>query len=131
MLDVRRMGSPRRDHQRVDHRRGPQPGLHASAISQQLSALGREAGTELLERVGRGVRPTPAGALLSEHAETPALLARAEAALAELKEGRTGRVSIRYFATAGASLVPPGSPPSAASTPACTSTSSSSSPTTP
>ncbi|WP_410639537.1 LysR family transcriptional regulator [Amycolatopsis sp. lyj-346] len=83
-------------------------GYTPSAISQQLSALEREAGTALLERVGRGVRPTPAGALLSEHAETLSTeLAKAEAALTELKEGRIGRVSIRYFATAGASLVPP------------------------
>ena len=83
-------------------------GYTPSAISQQLSALEREAGTELLERVGRGVRPTPAGSLLSEHAETLSTeLAKAEAALTELKEGRIGRVAIRYFATAGASLVPP------------------------
>ena len=83
-------------------------GYTPSAISQQLSALEREAGIELLERVGRGVRPTLAGALLSEHAETLSTeLAKAEAALSELKAGRTGRFSIRYFATAGASLVPP------------------------
>jgi len=83
-------------------------GYTPSAISQQLSALEREAGTALLERVGRGVRATPAGALLSEHAETLSTeLAKAEAALTELKEGRIGRVAIRYFATAGASLVPP------------------------
>ena len=83
-------------------------GYTPSAISQQLSALEREAGIELLERVGRGVRPTLAGALLSEHAETlSAELAKAEAALGELKAGRTGRLSIHYFATAGASLVPP------------------------
>ena len=83
-------------------------GYTPSAISQQLSALEREAGTELLERVGRGVRPTAAGALLSEHAETlSSELAKAEAALTELKEGRIGRVAIRYFSTAGASLVAP------------------------
>ncbi|WP_158881109.1 LysR family transcriptional regulator [Amycolatopsis anabasis] len=83
-------------------------GYTPSAISQQLSTLEREAGVELLERVGRGVRPTPAGTLLSEHAEImSAQLARAEAALAELKDGRTGRLGIRYFATAGARLVPP------------------------
>jgi DNA-binding transcriptional LysR family regulator len=82
-------------------------GYTPSAISQQLSTLEREAGVELLERVGRGVRPTPAGSLLSEHAETlSGQLAKAEAALTELKEGRTGKLAIRYFATAGASLVP-------------------------
>ncbi|WP_026360368.1 LysR family transcriptional regulator [Amycolatopsis nigrescens] len=83
-------------------------GYTPSAISQQLSTLEREAGTALLERVGRGVRPTPAGTLLSEHAETVSeQLAKAEAALNELKDGRGGRLAIRYFATAGARLVPP------------------------
>ncbi|TWE24068.1 DNA-binding transcriptional LysR family regulator [Prauserella muralis] len=83
-------------------------GYTPSAISQQLSALEREAGTVLLERAGRGVRPTPAGSLLSEHAELLSTqLAKAEAALADLKNGRTGRLAIRYFATAGAALVPP------------------------
>ncbi|WP_409466844.1 LysR family transcriptional regulator [Amycolatopsis sp. GA6-003] len=82
-------------------------GYTPSAISQQLAVLEREAGTPLLERVGRGVQPTPAGTLLSEHAETlSAELARAEAALTELKEGRTGKLAIRYFATAGATMVP-------------------------
>ncbi|NIH82598.1 LysR family transcriptional regulator [Amycolatopsis viridis] len=83
-------------------------GYTPSAISQQLSTLEREAGALLLERVGRGVRPTPAGALLSEHAEALSVqLSQAEAELADLKAGRTGRLAIRYFATAGASLVPP------------------------
>ena len=83
-------------------------GYTPSAISQQLAALEREVGTDLLERVGRGVRPTPAGALLSQHAETLATqLAKAEAELSDLKAGRTGRLTIRYFATAGAALVPP------------------------
>jgi DNA-binding transcriptional LysR family regulator len=83
-------------------------GYTPSAISQQLSTLEREAGVALLERIGRGVRPTPAGILLSEHAEVmSAQLSKAEAALTELKQGRTGRLAIRYFATAGASLVPP------------------------
>ncbi|MFF0146746.1 DNA-binding transcriptional LysR family regulator [Amycolatopsis sulphurea] len=82
-------------------------GYTPSAISQQLAVLEREAGTPLLERVGRGVRPTPAGTLLSGHAEAlSAELARAETALTELKEGRTGKLAIRYFATAGASMVP-------------------------
>jgi DNA-binding transcriptional LysR family regulator len=83
-------------------------GYTPSAISQQLSVLEREAGTALLERVGRGVRPTAAGQLLTEHA---AILSRnlteAESALRDLKEGRTGNLSVRYFATAGVALVPP------------------------
>jgi len=37
-----------------------------SAVSQQLSALEREAGVPLLERTGRTVALTPAGHLLDE-----------------------------------------------------------------
>jgi DNA-binding transcriptional LysR family regulator len=83
-------------------------GYSPSAISQQLAVLEREAGVPLLERVGRGVRPTAAGRLLTEHA---AILSKnltdAETALRDLKEGRTGHLSVRYFSTAGVALVPP------------------------
>jgi len=82
-------------------------GYTPSAISQQLSTLEREAGTVLLERAGRGVRPTAAGTVLAEHAGVVSKqLAKAEAALADVRDGRTGRLSIRYFATAGAALLP-------------------------
>ncbi|WP_054052069.1 LysR family transcriptional regulator [Alloactinosynnema sp. L-07] len=83
-------------------------GYTPSAISQQVAALEKQAGITLLERVGRGVRPTAAGRLLTEHAAVISKnLAEAETALADLRAGRTGRLGIRYFATAGAALVPP------------------------
>jgi len=83
-------------------------GYTPSAVSQQIAALEKQAGVALLERVGRGVRPTAAGLLLTEHAATISRnVAEAETALAELRAGRTGLLSIRYFATAGASLVAP------------------------
>lgn len=83
-------------------------GYTPSAISQQVAALEKEAGTELLERVGRGVRPTAAGLLLTEYADTIGRqVAEAETALGDLLAGRTGRLSVRYFATAGAHLVAP------------------------
>ena len=83
-------------------------GYTPSAVSQHLAALEREAGTPLLERAGRGVRPTAAGALLAEHATAVlARLAEAEAALADLVAGRIGRLGVMFFPTAGASLVPP------------------------
>ncbi len=83
-------------------------GYTPSAISQQVAALEKEAGTALLERVGRGVRPTAAGRLLTEHAaEISRNIAEAETALADLREGRTGTLGVRYFATAGASVVAP------------------------
>jgi len=53
-----------------------------SAVSQQLGILEREAGVQLLERAGRGVRLTDPALVLVGHAE--ALLARA--ALAEAAE---------------------------------------------
>ncbi|MFF7444811.1 MULTISPECIES: LysR substrate-binding domain-containing protein [unclassified Streptomyces] len=83
-------------------------GYTPSAVSQQIAALEKETGTDLLERVGRGVRPTAAGLLLTEYADTISRqVAEAETALADLLAGRTGRLSVRYFATAGASLVAP------------------------
>ncbi|MDX2907604.1 LysR family transcriptional regulator [Streptomyces griseiscabiei] len=83
-------------------------GYTPSAISQQIAALEKEAGTALLERVGRGVRPTEAGLLLTEYADTIGRqVAEAQTALADLRAGRTGRLAVRYFATAGAPLVAP------------------------
>jgi DNA-binding transcriptional LysR family regulator len=82
-------------------------GYTPSAISQQIATLEKEARTVLLERVGRGVRPTAAGQLLADHAAViSAQLAEAEAALADLRAGRTGSLSVRYFSTAGAGLLP-------------------------
>ncbi|MFD1939705.1 LysR substrate-binding domain-containing protein [Nonomuraea mangrovi] len=83
-------------------------GYTPSAISQQVAVLEKEAGMTLLERVGRGVQPTVAGRLLTEHAAIISRqLAEAETALADLRAGRTGRLTIRYFATAGATLMAP------------------------
>ncbi|MFR9731470.1 LysR family transcriptional regulator [Saccharopolyspora sp. MS10] len=83
-------------------------GYTPSAISQQIATLEREAGTPLLEKAGRGVRPTPAGRLLAERAtELAGLLADAEAELADLRAGRTGLLRLRYFNTAGVGLIPP------------------------
>ncbi|MFI1510329.1 LysR family transcriptional regulator [Streptomyces sp. NPDC020597] len=83
-------------------------GYTPSAVSQQVAALEKQAGTALLERVGRGVRPTAAGLLLTEHAALiSAAVSQAETALADLRAGRTGRLSVRYFATAGSTLMAP------------------------
>src|SRR2546423_12165765 len=83
-------------------------GYTPSAVSQQIAALERQAGVPLLERVGRGVRPTAAGRLLTEHAAIIGKhVAEAERALADLRDGRTGRLAMQYFPTAGLALVPP------------------------
>ncbi|MFJ6406916.1 LysR family transcriptional regulator [Streptomyces hydrogenans] len=83
-------------------------GYTPSAVSQQVAALEKEAGTPLLERVGRGVRPTAAGLLLSRYAaDIGARLAEAETALADLRAGRTGRLTLHYFASVGPTLLAP------------------------
>ncbi|MCR3746345.1 LysR family transcriptional regulator [Lentzea californiensis] len=83
-------------------------GYTPSAISQQVAGLEKQAGMPLLERVGRGIRPTAAGRLLTEHAGRLAeQLAEAESALTALRNGCAGVLRVRYFATAGAALVPP------------------------
>jgi DNA-binding transcriptional LysR family regulator len=82
-------------------------GYTPSAVSQHVAALEREAGAVLLEKAGRGVRPTAAALLLTDVADDVlGRLADAEGALAALREGRTGRVHLTSFPSAGASLVP-------------------------
>jgi DNA-binding transcriptional LysR family regulator len=78
-----------------------------SAVSQQLSALEREAGLPLLERTGRRVTLTPAGRNLVRHAE--AVLERLEQAAAELvdaRHGLAGPLRIGTFPTATRAIVP-------------------------
>src|ERR1700757_186401 len=79
-----------------------------SAVSQHVAALERETGTQLLERIGRRVRPTPAGAHLAGYAgEILSRVADAESALGALTDGRTGRIRLASFGSAGTGLVPP------------------------
>lgn len=79
----------------------------SSAVSQQVAALQRETGLTLLERAGRGVRPTPAGQRLAA-ASGDALrsLARLGALVRDLREGKTGHVTIGHFASAGLAWMP-------------------------
>ncbi|MFC4372829.1 LysR family transcriptional regulator [Nocardia halotolerans] len=79
-----------------------------SAVSQQLTALEREAGVPLLERTGRRVALTPAAHLLVGHTET--ILAALEHADAELACARTdlvGTLRIGAFPTAARRLLSP------------------------
>ncbi|HEV2638816.1 MAG TPA: LysR substrate-binding domain-containing protein [Actinocrinis sp.] len=78
-----------------------------SAVSQQLSALEREAGLPLLERTGRRVVLTPAGLNLVRHAE--AVLTQLEQAAADLagaREGLAGPLRIGTFPSAGRTMIP-------------------------
>ncbi|MFV0134027.1 LysR family transcriptional regulator [Streptomyces sp. HMX87] len=79
----------------------------ASAVSQQLSVLEREAGVPLLERSGRRVVLTPAGRTLVTHAD--AVLERLELAVSELagaREGIGGPLRIGTFPSGGPAIVP-------------------------
>ncbi|RST17832.1 LysR family transcriptional regulator [Streptomyces sp. WAC05374] len=79
----------------------------ASAVSQQLSVLEREAGVPLLERSGRRVVLTPAGRTLVTHAD--AVLERLERAVSELagaREGLGGPLRIGTFPSGGPAIVP-------------------------
>src|SRR3954449_4690819 len=79
-----------------------------SAVSQQLAGLERDAGVQLLERVGRGVQLNDAGRRLVVHAD--AVIAQLEAAEADLARasGRVaGRVRLASFQTAAHALVIP------------------------
>ena len=78
-----------------------------SAVSQQIAALEREAGTTLVDRSARGVRLTDAGRALVSHADVVlARLADAEAELEAIAGLRGGRVRLASFPTAGASIMP-------------------------
>src|SRR6266705_4794396 len=75
-------------------------GYTPSAVSQQLAALEREAGTALLDRTARSAGLTDAGRRLAGHAEQ--ILARVEAAEADLSaHTRTpsGQVVVAAFPT--------------------------------
>ncbi|HST38775.1 MAG TPA: LysR family transcriptional regulator [Conexibacter sp.] len=82
-------------------------GYTPSAVSQQLAALERETGSELLRRRGRGVELTAEGRLLVEVAErVGAELEAAEAELAVRAARPGGTVRLLAFATALRTLVP-------------------------
>ena len=77
------------------------------AISRQIAALESEAGTVLVERGARGIRLTPAGELLVDHAEAILdRLASAEHELEALAGLSGGRLRIGAFASATATLIP-------------------------
>src|ERR671924_2293342 len=108
MLDVRRMRVLREVAARGSFSAAAEAlSFTQSAVSQQVAALEREAGTELVERNSRGVRLTDAGRALVAHAD--AILSRIEAAeeeLAAIKGLCGGRLRLACFQSAGATLVP-------------------------
>lgn len=75
-------------------------GTTTSTVSQQIAALAKETGTALVEPVGRGVRLTPAGRRLADHAVD--ILTAVDAAYVDLDPSSepTGTVRVAGFATA-------------------------------
>ena len=83
--------------------------LHYSqpSVTHHLARLEAETGAQLLQRVGRGIRLTPAGQLLADRAAE--IIGRIDAAGAELSAHvglNAGRVRLAGFASANGSLVP-------------------------
>lgn len=82
-------------------------GYSPSAVSQHITALQRETGLRLFEKSGRGIAPTPAGlALASGSEEVMDSLGRLGGLVEDLREGRTGTLSIGTFPSAGQYWVP-------------------------
>jgi DNA-binding transcriptional LysR family regulator len=82
--------------------------MSPSAVSQQMSTLEREAGVELLERAGRGVRLTPAAERLVAHTERLlAVLEEAQADVDAVAHGVSGRLHTCAFPTAARALLVP------------------------
>jgi DNA-binding transcriptional LysR family regulator len=77
-----------------------------SAVSQQLSALERDLGVELLERRGRSVHLTPAARVLVERTEHILVeLAAAEAEARAVATGTEPALRVASFASAAATIV--------------------------
>lgn len=108
MLDVRRMKVLREVAKQGSFSAAAEALSYTqSAVSQQIAALEREAGTTLVDRNARGIRLTDAGEALVRHAEKVlATLAEAEAELDDIAGLRSGRVRLASFPTAGSALVP-------------------------
>ncbi len=82
-------------------------GLTSSAVSQHLSALQRETGLTLFQRAGRGIVPTEAALVLDAQSdEAMSQWGRLEKVVSDLRDGRSGRLTIGYFASAGSAWMP-------------------------
>jgi DNA-binding transcriptional LysR family regulator len=82
-------------------------GYTPSAVSQHLTALSRETGLTLVERVGRGIEPTPAGrSLAAATDDVLGALSGVQAVVENLRSGRSGTLTLRYFASVGLAWMP-------------------------
>ncbi|WP_066934803.1 LysR family transcriptional regulator [Microtetraspora fusca] len=82
-------------------------GYSASAVSQQLAALEREAGAVLIDRTSRSAELTDAGRRLVAHAERIlAMVETAESELSAQASTPSGRVVVTAFPTAAVAFAP-------------------------
>lgn len=82
-------------------------GYSPSAVSQHITALQRETGLTLFEKSGRGIAATPVGeALAAGSDEVMMSLGRLDGLVGDLREGRTGSLSISTFPSAGQYWLP-------------------------
>lgn len=82
-------------------------GYTPSAVSQHVSALQRETGLTLISRVGRGIEPTSVGRTLADQIDGVLdRLGEVESIVGDLRDGRTGSLSMAYFGSVGAAWMP-------------------------
>jgi DNA-binding transcriptional LysR family regulator len=108
MLDPRRLLTFREVARRGSFSRAAEAlALTQPAVSQQVAALEREVGLDLLERRPGGLVLTEAGEVLLGHADALSDRLRvADAQLAELAGRRDARLAVGAFASAMATVVP-------------------------
>lgn len=82
-------------------------GYTPSAVSQQIHALQKETGLQLIERNGRGIIATPIGLRFAQEAE-PLLqqASRLDALASDLRVGRTGSLTISHISSVGGAWMP-------------------------
>jgi len=81
--------------------------ITASAVSQQLKALQREAGVTLVEKAGRGVRLTEAGlAMAAAAADVSAAMERAQATVDGYRSGWQNQIRAAFFPSAAEMFLP-------------------------
>jgi DNA-binding transcriptional LysR family regulator len=94
-------------HERSFSRAARELALTQPAVSQQVAALEKEVGAKLLAREPGGLKLTPAGATLLQHADAIAQrLALAGTQLSELAAAERVRLRVGAFPSALATLVP-------------------------
>jgi DNA-binding transcriptional LysR family regulator len=94
-------------HERSFSRAARELALTQPAVSQQVAALEKEVGAKLLAREPGGLKLTPAGETLLQHADAIAeRLALADTQLAEIARAERVRLRVGAFPSALATLVP-------------------------